>query len=295
MALVDEEYKVELLKKLPVFHRKIYEYQQITKALTPELEALLIAIDYVLDNWYINTADEKGLSRLEKIAGITPEVGDSLDTRRFKLLVKMTEKIPYTDETLEERLNSLCGGNENYSIVRDYLNYKISINTTLGVVGAFDLVTDALVVMLPQNLILELTNTLKAELFNLTYIGGVCNTAFSYVITHDKDIKNDLGMDFVNAVGLSEGSTHTITHDISVFGNTGLALNFAVGMGEGYTHNITHDLAVKDSLQSGMNFGAPTTMGVSVTLTHDIQKTNNVTGNSTVGSPVNTATVITIN
>lgn len=268
MGLIDEDYKVELLKKLPVYHRKIYEYQQITKALTPELEALLVAIDYVLDSWYIDTADEKGLSRLEKIAGITPDIGDSLDTRRFKLLVKMTEKIPYTDETLEERLSSLCGGSENYSIVRDYLNYKIKVNTTLGVVGAFDLVTDALEVMLPQNLILELTNTLKAELCNLTYIGGVCNTAFSYLITHDRALDDSLSMSLVNALGLSEGATHLLTHDISVSGNSTMPLKYGVGMGAGATHKITHDVSVRDNLEANEHIAIPLTMGVTATITH---------------------------
>lgn len=265
--LIDEEYKVELLKKLPVYHRKIYEYQQITKALTPELEALLIAVNYVLDSWYINTADEKGLARLEKIAKVVPSIGDSLDTRRFKLLVKMTEKIPYTDETLEERLSALCGGEENYSIVRDYLHYHIYINTTLGVAGAFDLVVEALLVMLPENIVLELTNTLKAELCNLTYIGGVCNTAFSYVITHDVALDDELNMDLVNGVGLSEGATHLVTHDLSVSGNSTLDLNSGVGLGVGST----------------------------ATVTHDIKGSDNVDGNSTVGIPVSTATVITIN
>lgn len=265
--LIDEDYRVELLKKLPVYHRKIYEYQQITQALTPELEALLVAVNYVLDSWYINTADEKGLSRLEKIAKVTPNIGDSLDTRRFKLLIKMTEKIPYTDETLEERLAALCGGEENYTIVKDYLHYHLYINTTLGVAGAFDLVIEALLVILPDNIVLELTNTLKAELCNLTYIGGVCNTAFSYVITHDVSFSDSLNMELVNGVGLSEGYTHLVTHDLSISDSSTLNLNAGVGVGTGNT----------------------------ATVTHDIKKENNINGKSTVGIPVNTATVITIN
>ena len=125
--MLSEDYIVELLKKLPVYHRNIYEFQQIAGAQEPELQALLIAIDAVLDNWFVFTANEAGISRLEKIAGITPDTGSDLETRRYRLLAKMTEKIPYTDETLEQRLGSLAGEG-NYSIVRDYLHYKIQIN-----------------------------------------------------------------------------------------------------------------------------------------------------------------------
>lgn len=265
--LLDEEYKVELLKKLPAYHRKFHEYKQISKALTPELEALLIVVDYILDSWFIETADEKGIAKQEKIAGIVPAIGDSLETRKFKLLLRMTEKIPYTDTTLEERLNSLCGGKENYSIVRDYTHYKISINTTLGIAGAFDLVADALITMLPNNLVLDLTNTLKAELCNLTYIGGVCNTAFSYLITHDRSFDNSLDMQMINAVGMSEG----------------------------YTHKVTHDISTENSSIMSMNVGTPVAFGTTTILTHDIKTKKDVSGNSTVGTPISTAQTITIN
>lgn len=265
--LLDEDYKVELIKKLPAYHRKFYEYKQISKALTPELEVLLILIDSILDNWFIETANEKGLARLEKIAGVVPGIGESLETRKFKLLLRMTEKIPYNDVTLEERLNSLCGGKENYSIVRDYAHYKISINTTLGIAGAFDLVADALLVMLPSNMILDLTNTLKAELCNLTYIGGVCNTAFSYLITHDGSFEGSLDMRMVSALGVGVGGSHTVTNDIFIV----------------------------DSSNVDVNIGAPVTVGTTTILTHDIQVNGNVFGDSTVGTPVSTAQTITIN
>ena len=127
--MLNAEYEIELLKKLPLFHRNIYEFQQISKATTPELEQLLHKIDFILDNWFIDTSDEYGISRMEKIVGIVSDSNIDLETRRFNLLLKMSEKLPYTDETLEERLTSLCGAG-NYSIQRDYDNYKIDITTS---------------------------------------------------------------------------------------------------------------------------------------------------------------------
>ena len=125
--MLNDEYEVELLQKLPRYHRNIYEFQQISKADTPELKLLLKHIDTILSNWFIDTADDYGISRLEKIAGIIPDSSVDLEIRKFNLLLKMSEKLPYTDETLEERLTSLCGAG-NYSVFRDYDNYFLSIN-----------------------------------------------------------------------------------------------------------------------------------------------------------------------
>lgn len=213
--LIDEEYKVELLKKLPKYHRKIYEFQQITGAQTPELELLLIAVDFVLDSWFIETATEYGIARLEKIAGLTPTEGETLDSRRFRLLAKYTEKVPYTDETLEERLASLCGSG-NYTIVRDYIHYKISIDTTLGVEGAFDDMCKALANMLPCNLVVTLTNTLKAQKSTLSYVGVGLSRAFHYIITNDVNEDLSIMMPLNKAIGVGSASTHKVTNDIRV-------------------------------------------------------------------------------
>lgn len=180
--MLNEDYKVDLLKKLPVYHRQIYEYQQIAGAQTPELEALLIAIDFVLDNWFIETASEYGIARQEKIAGITPEAGIDLETRRYILLSKMTEKIPYTDDTLEERLASMCGGEDYYSVMRDYLNYKINVTTKVVDKGAFDEICNALVKMLPCNLILTILNVISEEGNAPAYVGGAVLSTKHYII-----------------------------------------------------------------------------------------------------------------
>ena len=61
--MLNDEYEVELLQKLPRYHRNIYEFQQISKADTPELKLLLKHIDTILSNWFIDTADDYGISR----------------------------------------------------------------------------------------------------------------------------------------------------------------------------------------------------------------------------------------
>lgn len=170
--MLNDEYEVELLQKLPRYHRNIYEFQQISKADTPELKLLLKHIDTILSNWFIDTADDYGISRLEKITGIIPDSSVDLELRKFNLLLKMSEKLPYTDETLEERLTSLCGAG-NYSVFRDYDNYFLSILTALEDGNIFDSMIEALDKMIPCNLVLEVKNVVTASSTGVTYTGGV--------------------------------------------------------------------------------------------------------------------------
>lgn len=170
--MLNDEYEVELLQKLPRYHRNIYEFQQIAKADTPELKLLLKHIDTILSNWFIDTADDYGISRLEKIVGIVPNSSLDLEVRKFNLLLKMSEKLPYTDETLEERLTSLCGAG-NYSIYRDYDNYILSIITSLEDNNVFESMIEALDKMVPCNLIVSVSNANTVSSTGVIYTGGV--------------------------------------------------------------------------------------------------------------------------
>lgn len=182
--MLNAEYEIELLKKLPLFHRNIYEFQQISKATTPELEQLLHKIDFILDNWFIDTSDEYGISRMEKIVGIVSDSNIDLETRRFNLLLKMSEKLPYTDETLEERLTSLCGAG-NYSIQRDYDNYKIDITTSLEAGDTFESMCEALDNMIPCNMDLSVSNKVIIISTGVIYTGGIRNVKEKIFVTND--------------------------------------------------------------------------------------------------------------
>lgn len=292
--MLNDDYEVELLKKLPVYHRRIYEYQQIAKVQTPELEKLLIAIDFVLDNWFIETASEYGLSRLEKIAGITSMTGEDLEARRYRLFVKMTEKIPYTDKTLEEWLSSMCGGSEYYEIVRDYLHYELTINTTLGGAGVFEEICNALVKMIPCNLVLTVHNTITDHLsMGLSY-GMAVSVAMKHTITHDMNISNNLNMSLFEGMGVSGGSVKNITHDLHTGANSSMNMYSPMGVSVSGKAEITHDIHATENLNMSLysGIGVSDTEGVSVS--HDAIIKETLTGNATVVIPTTTATVITM-
>lgn len=85
----------------------------------------------VRDEQFALTADEDGISRYEKICSVTKNPSDSLDERRFNVLVKMAESAPYTMKTLKDKLALLCGEN-GYKLERDCGEKKISIKVELA-------------------------------------------------------------------------------------------------------------------------------------------------------------------
>ena len=132
---------------MPVL-RQLKEFKEIAKAETPELKYILEQIERTLNNMFIETADEYGIKRFEDMMGIYPEAGDSLETRRFNVLVKWNDKVPYTEKELYNRLISICG-DDNFSVNPDYKNYFLEIITHLGIEGAFDTISSILQDMIP--------------------------------------------------------------------------------------------------------------------------------------------------
>ena len=257
---------VDLLSYWMPILKGLKEFKEIAKAEEPELRYLIEAIDRTLSNFFIQTADEYGIKRFEDMMGIFPDEEDTLDTRRFRVLVKWNDKVPYTDEELYNRLLSICGSEDKFEINPNYKDYFIEIITHLGVKGATDQILETLEEMLPCNLVLDLKNILDAKKESSLFCAVICTTAMGYIIT------NDINRKYVNE------SPHYI----------------ATGLGRADTQIITHDVALRDYLTG--NFNKAVGVGIAQTriITNDISGSAVSNGNSTVASPLSTATVITI-
>jgi len=167
-----EDYSADLLGKLPKYHRKITEFEEISKALNPEFVLAVAYLNKALDNMFIATADEDAIGRMESIVGIIPDEGDTLDIRRVRVQAKFSECLPYTDETLDERLTTLCGV-DGYEIDRKYKQYQLDITTKLDNGNIFDTVIDTLDVIMPCNLDVTYKNLINTVSPLNLYIGGV--------------------------------------------------------------------------------------------------------------------------
>lgn len=150
-------YDRNLIEYLPEFLRDVKEYQAILKmAEQPEMVELWEAEENALKDQFIVDATENGISRWEKILGITPKATDSLDVRRFSILARINEQIPFTLTTLKEQLESLCG-EDSYDVNLDAPNYTLSVRIALTAESSFDDVKLFLKRVVPCNLIVDLS------------------------------------------------------------------------------------------------------------------------------------------
>ena len=131
---------VDLVSYLPPIMAEFQEYRATLEAENPEFVLVWNATDQVLQNEFIATADEYGISRFEQILNILPSKEDTLESRRSRVQTRWFNTIPYTLKALLGKLIALCGEN-NFTVVKDYDHYKISIFTDLELFGQAEQLT----------------------------------------------------------------------------------------------------------------------------------------------------------
>ena len=83
------ERKTRLQKYLPEFMTEFREMNALLGTENPEFDAIHKQNDATLNNFFIETASADAIARYERITGIRPAAGDSLKTRRLRLLLAM--------------------------------------------------------------------------------------------------------------------------------------------------------------------------------------------------------------
>lgn len=150
-------YERNLIEYLPEFLRGVKEYQAIlTFAEQPEMVALWEAEENALKDQFIVDATENGVSRWERVLGITPKGTDSLDVRKFSILARINEQLPFTLTTLKEQLKSLCG-EDGYEVNLDAKKYTLSVRVALTMESNFENVGLLLKRIIPANLVVDLS------------------------------------------------------------------------------------------------------------------------------------------
>ena len=103
-------------------------------------------------------ATEYGVKRWEKILNISPENGDTLETRKVRILTYLTVKLPYTWRVLEQMLVGLLGeGNFTMKLNNDTATLKVVLSLETTQAQVTDIQT-LLARVLPENLVTEIIN-----------------------------------------------------------------------------------------------------------------------------------------
>lgn len=145
----------QLIDYYPPEIRKVLEYQLICATVQKTLDKLAAEADQVLDDQFVLTAGINGVKRYEAVFGITPKDTDSLEDRRFRILTKVNEELPYTFQKLKNMLETLCGAG-NFS-AEEIQPYGLSVRIGLAASSNYNDVVALLERIVPANIELDVS------------------------------------------------------------------------------------------------------------------------------------------
>lgn len=147
---------LDIKEYFPDVLKDVKEFNMLDKAETPELKSIYECVSEVLDNGFIETAKEKGVARAEKIVGLSPRATDTIEERKFNLIAKYNEDLPYTVKKLHELLAVLCG-EKGYHLEINNNEFKLTVKVELTSKKSKASVEELLERVTPANMVLYVT------------------------------------------------------------------------------------------------------------------------------------------
>lgn len=144
-----------LHNRLPDVLKPFKEYQNIMETENQETNNLTEKIKQALNNSFFLLADEKNIEKYEEMLNIIPKSDQTLEERRFGILVKYQESRPFTFTLLQQQLDVLC--NKDYWLEIHPERYFIKIMLALKTKHTITAVKEMVARMLPANMVSEIT------------------------------------------------------------------------------------------------------------------------------------------
>lgn len=142
----------KLINYLPLFVQNYAEIATIMNAEQVSVEEAWKDAENVINDQFVVDATENGVKRWESILKITPKATHTLDERKFYILARLNEQLPYTLETLRNMLSFLCG-EDGYTLKLNANNYVLTIKLALSNEHNVEAVEKLLVRVVPANLV----------------------------------------------------------------------------------------------------------------------------------------------
>lgn len=146
----------KLIDYLPVYMQEYKELQKIMETEQAEFELVWPEAENVLNNQFVEDSVNAGVLRMEAILNIIPKETDTLEERKFRVLVKLNEQLPYTMSTLKEQLQRMCG-KDGFRIILNADKYLLSVKLALNNANNCQDVQDMLRRMVPANMIIAVS------------------------------------------------------------------------------------------------------------------------------------------
>lgn len=170
----------KLIEYLPEFMRGFREIRFLTDRQQEQAETLWVSLDTIWNNQFIETLDEEGCARWEKMLKIRNKDTYTLAERRNKILSKMVEQRPFTMKSLKKTLTMLCGA-DGYSVELTPAEYILRVKIALASKNMYNDVKELVDKIVPANLIVD------ADLMYNQYgkVGGLTHARLA-AYTHEQ-------------------------------------------------------------------------------------------------------------
>ena len=142
----------KIIDYLPLCIQDFAEMTAIMDSEQVEIERLWGSSEDVLNDQFVVDATENGVKRWESILGLKPKATYTLDERKFNILARLNEQLPYTINALETMLTSLCGEG-GYSLKIDNDKYTLLVKLSLLNEHNFEAVENLLDKIVPANIV----------------------------------------------------------------------------------------------------------------------------------------------
>lgn len=169
-----------LINYLPQYMQDYMEMNAIMQTEQSEIDALWSSVENTFSDQYIMDATEYGVMRWESMMNISPKATDTLDERKFRILARLNQELPYTLVRLREVLTALCGA-DGFSIDLQAAQYHIEIRLAVGNHNNYGEVQKLLNKMLPANL----TQYIRL-MYNTHAMVGLCRHMDLVAFTHEQ-------------------------------------------------------------------------------------------------------------
>lgn len=123
MELLEHKRLIDLL---PEFLREYREYRAIMTTEQIELDKVHQRISDLLSDAFTETATEEGITRRERMYGIVPQGGASLEERRSAVKAKEACSLPYTMRRYKDMLSLICG-DVGFEVILDRGRYALEV------------------------------------------------------------------------------------------------------------------------------------------------------------------------
>lgn len=140
----------EYMEYLPEYLREVWELIEIGNAVDPVTKLLGENNDKLLQEAYVETAEDYGLERLEAILGIE-SAENSIEVRRKEVLTRLRGETPYTFKSVYKKLVSICGSG-NVSMVYGSEPYTLVVSIGVKGIEYIDIVRRYLKEVVPANI-----------------------------------------------------------------------------------------------------------------------------------------------